>query len=165
LLLVAGLPSCARTTLRAFDGWEIQGTPTEPVEGRFRHPQTGHLLAPAEGLILAVDRYDPGSVFAIDDERCDTVLIEIPAPESDDLPRVIEGPRAYLRKMGCAWWHVQEEEAIEGRVEILEKGPWEVRARVDLRFAGRRVRQSGVFALSRPGSDLQPPMTSNGAQP
>ena len=157
--------SCVRTSLRAFDGWKIQQTPTEPVEGAFRHPQTGHLLGRSQGLVLAVDQEDSGSVFAVDDERCSMVLVEIPAVRRDALPTVVDNPRAYLRHWGCTWLEVSEEAATSGRVELKAKHPGAVQALIDVQFGDVRVRKSGSFILGEPEWTLQEPAAENAEHP
>ena len=110
----------------------------------------GHLLVEGTTDVLEVSRFDPGNPIVIDDERCDTLLVELPNIVGHALPSQIESPRAFLRSCSCVWGNCTEVAAASGEVRVRRFNERGVDAAVDLRFPTRRVKKAGWFEFASP---------------
>jgi len=157
--LIACLTGCARIKLHAY---AARGLSQEPFKAKSsRSLQMGHLLVDGKTEVLEVFRFDPGNPFAIDDEGCDILLVELPSLSDASLPSKIQSPRAFLRRCACTWGNCTEEASVEGRVEVREQDERGVRAAMDLLFPSGRKEYTGWFEFASPDERNLPDRTAS----
>jgi len=150
--MALGISGCSHRALSAYTGWSISAQPAPaslPLSRR-----VGHLLEDGTSIILHMSVFDPGGRFTIDDERCDSLLVEVPRDRVAQLPATLKNPVAYYRRCSCVWRICQEEAMQSGFVTVRKQVASGFQARVDLKFPSGGVRVDGTFQNGTPDQPL-----------
>ena len=147
LVAVAMLvPGCAH--LQAYRGWTLAPEAKQPTS-MFRNYRSGHLLQHGAGVVLEVNKFYPGNLIVMDDERCVRAWVEVPAGVELE-SKEIAAPRAFLQRCNCTWGQCTEEISTGGVVKLTSTKGDVIRASLSLRFPSTHVRANGRFQVCAP---------------
>jgi len=145
---------CAETQLKEYKSWQLSKDVRVSKEYG-KSWRNGHLLVPGNGSVLEIHKIYSGNIFAVDDETCESVRIEIPKIDPAVLPFKIDSPRAFYDSCSCTWFICGTEEALmDGKITIQEVTSKGVKADLTLKFKSKTFRKSEYFIESNPNFTL-----------